>query len=226
MWLLLCYHFIDDKECDTPGKGGCAHICVEEIGSYHCDCRDGYTLIQDLESCEGVYLFHALLYYTYDSCNIVTFVKKMLEQICVRFCNSQTIKWKLFSIKIFAWCQNFFVSLLDIPECDTNNGGCQHTCFEKPGSYECKCNPGYALAADKHTCESMYDLQLETHTRKLSISKIQAYLCAMCITTAKCIVPYTLFDLICNEFYVSRPCPRYHNCLLTEMISFIMNICP
>ena len=41
---------------------------------------------------------------------------------------------------------------LDIDECATDNGGCDQVCVNLPGSYECKCNAGYLLAEDAHTC--------------------------------------------------------------------------
>ena len=49
----------------------------------------------------------------------------------------------------------WFIFVTDIPECSVDKGGCDHICTEKPGSYECKCNPGYKLGADQHACESM-----------------------------------------------------------------------
>ncbi|XP_071951453.1 sushi, von Willebrand factor type A, EGF and pentraxin domain-containing protein 1-like isoform X2 [Antedon mediterranea] len=33
----------------------------------------------------------------------------------------------------------------DINECDTNNGGCSHTCTNTMGSFTCQCPPGYFL---------------------------------------------------------------------------------
>ena len=42
--------------------------------------------------------------------------------------------------------------LTDINECSNSNGGCGQTCVNKPGSYECKCNNGYTIDADKKTC--------------------------------------------------------------------------
>ncbi|MCP3662876.1 MAG: hypothetical protein GY696_10325, partial [Gammaproteobacteria bacterium] len=38
---------------------------------------------------------------------------------------------------------------LDIDECLSGNGGCQHNCDNTPGSYECSCLSGYKLEADK-----------------------------------------------------------------------------
>ena len=44
---------------------------------------------------------------------------------------------------------------LDINECLTNNGGCQHTCTNSIGSYACSCRTGYALDTDNHGCIGM-----------------------------------------------------------------------
>ena len=37
-------------------------------------------------------------------------------------------------------------------ECDTNSGGCDHTCVNKDGSFECKCDDGYILGNDSKSC--------------------------------------------------------------------------
>ena len=52
--------------------------------------------------------------------------------------------------------KNHFVSCLslaDIDECQTNNGGCQHRCINTNGSHQCACNKGHFLNADKVKCE-------------------------------------------------------------------------
>lgn len=41
--------------------------------------------------------------------------------------------------------------LVDINECTTNNI-CEHSCHNIWGSYQCRCRPGYRLAADKRSC--------------------------------------------------------------------------
>ena len=43
-------------------------------------------------------------------------------------------------------------SILDINECATNNGGCDHHCEDIPGSFRCSCRSGYVLAPDGATC--------------------------------------------------------------------------
>ena len=44
---------------------------------------------------------------------------------------------------------------LDINECSTSNGGCEQTCQNTQGSYQCSCWNGYSLDADKHNCTGL-----------------------------------------------------------------------
>ena len=46
----------------------------------------------------------------------------------------------------------FIHNIIDIDECDTNNGGCEHTCTNSDGSYTCSCNTGYTLDLDDEGC--------------------------------------------------------------------------
>ena len=47
---------------------------------------------------------------------------------------------------------NFTILLIDIDECAVDNGGCDHICVNKPGSFECQCKEGYLLGDDGKTC--------------------------------------------------------------------------
>lgn len=42
--------------------------------------------------------------------------------------------------------------LTDVDECVSDNGGCEHTCQNTAGSYQCFCHLGHHLADDKHSC--------------------------------------------------------------------------
>ena len=42
--------------------------------------------------------------------------------------------------------------IIDIDECDDDNGGCDHVCTNTAGSYECSCNSGYSLDLDNKGC--------------------------------------------------------------------------
>ena len=55
-------------------------------------------------------------------------------------------------MKGFSYLQLLYST--DINECLTNNGGCDHTCINTEGSFECLCNTSYILAADNKTCVS------------------------------------------------------------------------
>ncbi len=42
---------------------------------------------------------------------------------------------------------------VDINECVVaDNGGCNQSCVNTPGSYHCLCSEGYALENDNHSC--------------------------------------------------------------------------
>ena len=47
------------------------------------------------------------------------------------------------------WCF-FFVS--DVNECQTDHHGCEQTCNNLPGSYNCSCDTGFMLNNDSRTC--------------------------------------------------------------------------
>ena len=58
---------------------------------------------------------------------------------------------------------------VDINECDTSNGGCNHTCTNTDGSYTCSCNSGYELNSDSHTCNGLF---YSYHIQCISMSYI------------------------------------------------------
>ena len=42
--------------------------------------------------------------------------------------------------------------LADIDECAKENGGCEVSCVNTDGSFECDCQDGYNLNEDDETC--------------------------------------------------------------------------
>lgn len=46
--------------------------------------------------------------------------------------------------------------VIDKNECNTNNGGCSHSCVNTEGSFTCECQSGLVLQDDGLTCEGMY----------------------------------------------------------------------
>ena len=45
-----------------------------------------------------------------------------------------------------------FVYSVDINECASSNGGCDQTCTDNVGSFQCSCLPGFRLAIDQQSC--------------------------------------------------------------------------
>ena len=41
---------------------------------------------------------------------------------------------------------------LDINECNSNNGVCEHNCRDTDGSYTCSCNRGFRLSVNGLSC--------------------------------------------------------------------------
>ena len=49
--------------------------------------------------------------------------------------------------------------ITDIDECQTNNGGCNQTCTNTDGSFECSCVTGYILMMDDMGCDGKDQFQ-------------------------------------------------------------------
>ena len=53
----------------------------------------------------------------------------------------------------FELLNKYYLIVIDINECNSNNGGCNHTCINTVGSYVCQCNSGYTLSdSNNHSC--------------------------------------------------------------------------
>ena len=68
------------------------------------------------------------------------------------FANTSDTRMKR-AISFIPWFSYLYVA--DINECETDNGGCQHICFNTYGSHFCDCRQGYHLLEDNITCEGM-----------------------------------------------------------------------
>ena len=49
----------------------------------------------------------------------------------------------------------FFFFSLDVDECTVGNGGCEHSCRNKPGTFYCRCKRGFKLNPDRKSCSGM-----------------------------------------------------------------------
>ena len=46
------FYITDIDEC-LEDKGGCEHYCVNVLGDYYCECKDGFVLGKDKYDCLG-----------------------------------------------------------------------------------------------------------------------------------------------------------------------------
>ena len=53
IYIMTCYLVVDINEC-MSNNGGCEQICVNNIGSYSCDCHEGYDVDVDGLNCSGM----------------------------------------------------------------------------------------------------------------------------------------------------------------------------
>ena len=52
---LVFFNLTDINEC-LNNNGGCSHNCTNTVGSYYCECSDGYVLQSNQHDCEGEYI--------------------------------------------------------------------------------------------------------------------------------------------------------------------------
>ena len=60
---------------------------------------------------------------------------------------------------MFNMLLKIFTLSLDVNECETLNGGCEHLCKNNNGSYACECNEGFFLDGNGKTCSGKFSMQ-------------------------------------------------------------------
>ena len=70
-------------------------------------------------------------------------------------------KVEFFIFDSFVFCHNQVrVLVVDVNECSTDQGGCDHFCENSVGSFWCSCRNGFALAPDGSTCSGSIEFQI------------------------------------------------------------------
>lgn len=88
---------------------------------------------------------------------IIVYLRNILFQNSVIIIGELNLPWLILqsapikAMKILN-CTVWIVYHLDDNECSIDNGGCDHTCENTPGSFQCGCNTGYELESDKIDC--------------------------------------------------------------------------
>ncbi|XP_035686713.1 multiple epidermal growth factor-like domains protein 6 [Branchiostoma floridae] len=143
----------DRNEC-ASSNGGCAHNCVNTVGSYRCTCRPGYQLYSS-RYCRDV--------------NECSSNNGGCDHICTNTAGSYYCTCRPgYHLSGTHQC----IGDSDDNECEVENGGCQQICVNTDGSFYCSCQPGYALDANGVTCSEVN----ECHSNELQD-------CHYCINT-------------------------------------------
>ena len=153
----------DGYSCDDVNEcldlnGGCEFGCLNNIGSYQCQCHYGLELInkthcdteiqcnvlQSIEnehdrfSCAGNY-----------NLTIINYTCENIPQTSVATTSSSTIGLTTSAVKPspssdcpIGYLQRYSGECVDEDECDYNNS-CQYSCVNTEGSFYCDCNEGY-----------------------------------------------------------------------------------
>ncbi len=55
-FILNNYFLLDINECSI-NNGGCHQSCINKVGSYQCNCTDGYLLATNGHNCNGMFFY-------------------------------------------------------------------------------------------------------------------------------------------------------------------------
>uniref|UniRef100_A0A3B5L0J9 Signal peptide, CUB and EGF-like domain-containing protein 1 n=1 Tax=Xiphophorus couchianus TaxID=32473 RepID=A0A3B5L0J9_9TELE len=133
----------DVDEC-LDNNGGCQQVCVNTMGSYECQCKDGFFLSDNQHTC---------IHRSDESCAVN-------NGGCDRTCKDTATGVRC-SCPVGFTLQPDGKTCKDIDECEENNGGCDHFCRNTVGSFECSCQKGYKLLTDERTCKDIDECSFE-----------------------------------------------------------------
>merc|ERR1739838_1198067 len=120
----------DQDECDL-NLDECSHICVNTIGSYECQCYNGFLLAEDGFNC-----------YDEDEC---------LNSPCGQVCTNTPGSY-VCSCREGYNLDHTGHLCYDVDECRYRNGDCPQVCVNTLGSHHCACEDGFTLMADGISC--------------------------------------------------------------------------
>ncbi|CAL1534931.1 unnamed protein product, partial [Lymnaea stagnalis] len=130
---------IDINECTIPDLNKCDQSCRNTAGGFACDCRDGFQLnVTTRNTCDLINVTSV--------CNT--------SNSCQHVCTLQSGKEVCSCHPGFNLNTTDNKTCIDIDECAVPNRCVKGTCINKPGLFECSCDVGYKLGADKVTCQA------------------------------------------------------------------------
>ena len=161
------FRVADFDECQI-GNGGCNQTCTNSDGLFECSCSVGFIVAADSFGCDGMFGFclNLVIIFCFADVDECLIMNGGCNQTCTNTygsfqcscgagyslsidtlgCEGQY--YNLDSYDLIANCDN-----TDVNECLSDNGGCNQTCTNNDGSYECSCNTGYLLSPDNLSCD-------------------------------------------------------------------------
>ncbi|XP_015244924.1 PREDICTED: fibulin-1-like [Cyprinodon variegatus] len=134
---------IDIDECKGPQPVCEGHACINQLGSYRCECETGYNFNSITRLCEDI-----------NEC------RHYPGRLCAHKCDNTPGSYKCTcttGFKLAADGRNCD----DLNECESNP--CSQECANVYGSYQCYCRRGYQLSdIDAVTCEDIDECALPT----------------------------------------------------------------
>lgn len=123
----------------------------------------------------------------------------------------------MFSTSLDAMLAKVFESVLclcclDVDECLAANGGCDHTCQNSAGSFQCFCRRGFRLDEDRQSCIREYRHQKQQTTW-------QTFLVAMQKTS--CVPSYSVQIVTVVLRFIRAGCTALENKVLVNLINLV-----
>lgn len=125
---------LDTNECEDLGLCQSPEVCTNTLGSYRCDCENGYQRNKVTGLCE----YHS-------ACSSWARNTCRLDEECIDTPGGYTCVCGAGFRRVNGTCE-------DLDECSEMIHGCHHDCVNTEGSYRCSCKVGYSLQLDGKTC--------------------------------------------------------------------------
>ncbi|KAG5677774.1 hypothetical protein PVAND_007505 [Polypedilum vanderplanki] len=193
---------IDIDECEEDPEICLNGICINEKGSYSCQCDAGYHFIEanrtciDIDECTNGthHCSHRCLNLPGTYQCLCSYGQILMadghtcgfSDLCDLNNGGCAHECDFVDNKILCSCRKGYrvddvdeKNCVDEEECLENNGGCQHKCINTEGSFHCECNEGYELSKNGFTCTDIDDcVENNGNCSNICINLIGSKMCA------------------------------------------------
>uniref|UniRef100_A0A3Q3ND41 Fibulin-1 n=1 Tax=Mastacembelus armatus TaxID=205130 RepID=A0A3Q3ND41_9TELE len=151
---------IDIDECKGPENVCGGHGCINQMGTYRCECESGYIFNSISRVCEGNQVYPLFLLWD-------TYVNECESNPCSQECANVYGSYQCYCRRGYQLSDIDGMTCEDIDECALPTGGhiCSYRCHNTPGSFHCSCPvAGYNLAPNGRSCQDIDECVTGTHT--------------------------------------------------------------